>query len=194
VLILCPERGLGDVGKKRFSCSWTYNWQVLHERKVFTLEEEGVLHRLQSYIFYRDNTVIDFDTGLPMTRKQIAKLIGMSEKQTGRILESLKNKNAILIEKRGRNNAYTINPCLFWKGTERDREFSDLHMAFFKEIKNMRLPKNCPALVRVRGRPIPIWDMDVYLKGHGCPLFESYFRNAYPLVFKKRDGGNGLRS
>ena len=145
------------MGKKRFSCSWTYNWQAIHERQVFTLEEEGALHRLQSYIFYRDNTIIDHDTGFPMTRKQIAGVLGLSITQTGRVIDSLKNKNAIIATKTGRGNNYVINPCLFWKGTERDKEYLSLYDTFFKEIKNMCDNKNCPSLVRVSGRVIPIW-------------------------------------
>lgn len=171
------------MGKKRFSCSWTNTWQALHESLVFTLEEEGALHRLQSYIFYRDNTVIDHDTGFPMTRKQIAAVLGLSEKQAGRILDSLRAKNAIITTKNGRGNNYVINPCLFWKGTERDKEYLSLYDTFFKERKNMCKSKSCPFFVAVSGRVIPIWDINVPSKGQKCPLSENLLTRVFPDYF-----------
>jgi len=161
------------VGKKRFSCSWTYTWQILHKRQVFTVEEEGILHRLQSYTMFRNNTVTNFDTGFPMSKRDIANLICKSEKQTNRILKSLEKKNALKMSKRKNINQYVINPCLFWKGTEKDKEYLGLYAAFLKEIENMRCLPNCPCLVRVSGRVIPVWDMDVLQRGHGCPIREK---------------------
>lgn len=162
------------MGKKRFSCSWTNTWQALHHRQTFTVEEEGVLHRLQSYIAFRDNTVIDYETGFPMSKRGIARIIGKSEKQIGRILEALEKKNAITCKRVGKSNAYEINPCLFWKGTEKDKEYFALYERYYKEIENMQAPKSCPKLVRVSRRLIPIWDMDVLQRGHGCPMLTHF--------------------
>ncbi|TEB13377.1 hypothetical protein [Pelotomaculum propionicicum] len=170
------------MGKKRFSCSWTNTWQVLHERQSFTTEEEGVLHRLQSYIAFRDNTIINYDTGFPMSKRDIAKLLRKSEKQTGRILDALEIKNAITMRRVGKANAYEMNPCLFWKGTEKDKEYHALYMAYYKEIENIQRPKICPCCVRVGGRVIPIWDIDVLQRGHECPILKKFIGSINQII------------
>lgn len=145
--------------KKRFTCSWIYNWQAIHGQGVFTLEEEGVLHRLQNYITYRDNTIKDLNTLLPLNKKQISKLLGVSEKKCYEILKVLQFKNAVREGRYGKGTKYIISPYLFWKGTEKDEEYQEVKKVFdlFNiEIENIFCRKNCPFLVAVSGKRIPI--------------------------------------
>jgi hypothetical protein len=146
-----------DMPKKRFVCAWVNTWREIIERKVFTLAEAGVLLTLQSYIQYRNNTIRDPTTGMPMTKKQIAEVLGKSVAQTDRLLEGLIYKVALIESKQGRRNGYILNPCLFWKGTEKDREYIDTYRSFL-EIKNIRLQENPEKLiaVRVNGISIPL--------------------------------------
>lgn len=158
--------------KKRFSCSWTFNWREIHRHQVFSLEEEGVLHRLQSYIKFRDNIIRDQQTSYPLNKENISKLLGRSVKQTSRILDMLELKNAIYHEKNGEKDLYVLNPCLFWRGTEKDKQYSELISYFNKRLDNMNCIKYCPYLVNVSGRRVSIFNvLDIFVqdKGHRCP-------------------------
>ena len=145
------------MGKKRFVCTWVNNWREITERKVFTLAEAGVLLLLQAFIGYRDNTIRNPDTGYPLSKREIAELIGKSVVQLDRIMEGLIWKVAIIEQKHGKQNCYIMNPCLFWKGTEKDVQYFEIYNLFL-EIKNKRLAENPEPLwgVRVNGYLIPL--------------------------------------
>lgn len=160
------------MGKKRFVCAWLNNWQACIEHKIFSLEEAGILVILQAYTRPRNNVVRDIDTGIPLMQKEIATLVGLSDKQTTRILNNLVEKNAVAKEKNGTAVSFILSPVLFWAGTEKDREYAELMQKFWCYIKEREHAncKNCvkPCLVWVSGRKIPV--KNVRYNGQKCPV------------------------
>lgn len=143
--------------KKSFVCWWEHNWKAIIKEEVFTLQEQGALHRLGMYISYRDNTLRKGKN--PMTKTEIGKILGLKKSRTREIIENLKRKNALIEEKDGRAFKYTISPYLCWKGTEKDDEYQVTQKKFQTPIRESRTIgywKNDELLVRVRGAPIPI--------------------------------------
>jgi len=115
------------------------NWNYALETGFFTDEEVLFLMRIQRFLQFKSNCIVDdihSRSALPMTQKQLAERLGTSAPTVSRIVKQLVEKGIIVkavgqrIEGNNvRTNALFINPNIIFSG-ERDNIETTLKAIF----------------------------------------------------------------
>lgn len=117
------------------------NWDYALETNFFTDEEVLFLMRIQRFLQFKSNCIVDdihSRSAVPMTQTKIAEKLGTSKPKVSRILKQLQNKGVVVKavgqEIKGNNaraNAIFINPNILFSG-DRDNIEVTLKVLFQK--------------------------------------------------------------
>ena len=66
--------------------------------------------------------ITDFENWILITQQEIADRTGIHRPDVTKTIKSLVDKGLITVERRGRQNAYRLNPLVAWKGRETNRQ------------------------------------------------------------------------
>ncbi|EJQ72232.1 hypothetical protein KQ3_06042 [Bacillus cereus B5-2] len=126
------------------------NWNYALETGYFTDEEMLFLIRIQRFLQFKSNCIVDdihSRSAVPMTQTKIAERLGTSKPKVSRVLKQLQEKGVVVkavgqeIEgNNARTNAIFINPNIMFSG-ERDNIEVTLKALF---IKSKSLLKDFP--------------------------------------------------
>lgn len=127
------------------------NWEYLRQKGYFTSEEKVFLTDIQPRIGINSNAIVDDinkKSPLPLTQRELAKVLGTSETKISRVVNSLIKKGVLAKAESGveGNNAKSyaifVNPNIIISG---DKEKpNETLVAMFKKTLRMPILKNLP--------------------------------------------------
>jgi len=137
--------------KVRFAQFLQNNWEYLRQKGYFTSEEKVFLTDIQPRIGINSNAIVDDinkRSPLPLTQRELAKVLGTSETKISRVVNSLIKKGVLAKAESGveGNNvkayAIFINPNIIISG-EKEKPNETL-VAMFKKTLRMPILKDLP--------------------------------------------------
>ena len=77
------------------------------------------LNGMELKVFLYFLEIMDFENWIHITQKEMAKDIGIAQRNVQLAIKGLKEKGYIEVIKKGHENYYRVNPELAWKGSEK---------------------------------------------------------------------------